>query len=82
MQGESVLYNGRLVPKENFRVYIFSLSGEKKLVNSWDEYQSHMECGLWFSTEKDMLTAQELEKISQEINSADMFDPPPKKKKG
>lgn len=44
------MYLGRPVAKEGFRTFIYGPNGTKKLVNSWDEYESHMESGLWFST--------------------------------
>jgi|GEM_PF-2306517 len=48
MQEEFVKYNGKMIPKKGFRVYIYSRSLEKKLVNSWDEFESHVATGLWF----------------------------------
>jgi hypothetical protein len=50
MKGEMVIYNGRTVPTEGFRVFIYGYDGQQKLVNSWKEYQSHIETGLWFPT--------------------------------
>lgn len=49
MEGIPASYLGRIVSKDNFRVYIYSSSGQSKLVNSWDEYECHMESGLWFA---------------------------------
>ncbi len=54
MDGMVANYLGRIVSKENFRVFIYSSDGAKKLVNSWDEYQSYIETGLWFATPEDV----------------------------
>ena len=50
MRGESILYQGRLVPKAGFRAFIFGFDNQKKLVNSWIEYEDHISTGLWFSS--------------------------------
>lgn len=50
MEGIPAEYLGRIVSKENFRVFIYSSNGTTKLVNSWDEYERHMETGLWFAS--------------------------------
>lgn len=47
---EHVLYLGRMVPEKAFRVYIYSVNGEKKLVNSWAEFESEISSGKWFDT--------------------------------
>jgi len=47
---EWVSYCGRQVPKENFRVFVYSLNDEQKVVNSWDEYQEAISSGVWFPT--------------------------------
>lgn len=49
MDGVPAEYLGRFVSKENFRVFIYAASGEKKLVESWDDYQAHMSSGVWFA---------------------------------
>lgn len=50
MEGESVLYLGRVVPIKGFRTFIYGHNNTKKLVNSWEEYQEHIASGVWFST--------------------------------
>lgn len=47
---EHVLYLSRMIPKEGFRAYIYNSNNDKKLVNSWDEFQSQLKTGLWFDT--------------------------------
>jgi hypothetical protein len=49
---EFVLYNGRTVPKDGFRVFIYGLNDTEKLVNSWDEFQQEVSSGLWFPTKE------------------------------
>ena len=50
MNAEYVLYNGRMVSKEGFRVFVYGQEGAQKVVNSWDEYETAMATGLWFPT--------------------------------
>jgi len=59
MQGMPAIYCGRLVSKENFRVFIYNTNLEKKLIESWDAFVAHMETGVWFSTERDALCARQ-----------------------
>ncbi len=47
---EEVIYNGRIVDKKHFRVYIFGHEGQKKLVNNYDEYEAHLSTGVWFDS--------------------------------
>ena len=49
MQKETVVYDGRIVPKEGFRVFIYSFDNQTKLVESWDEYQEHISSGIWYA---------------------------------
>lgn len=49
-----VMYDGRLVPKAHFRVFIYNSKGEEKLVNSWDEYEKEISSGLWFAKKEDV----------------------------
>jgi len=48
MEGETVIYDGRVVSKKDFHVFVYAVNGEQKLVKSWDEYQSHISSGIWF----------------------------------
>jgi hypothetical protein len=58
MTGEHVIYDGRLVPKEGFRVFIYGHDGKQKLVESWAEYEKHIQTGIWFSTKVDAKNKQ------------------------
>jgi len=44
---EFVSYNGNKVSKEGFRTYIYTKNLEQKLVESWEEFESHVATGLW-----------------------------------
>jgi hypothetical protein len=52
MRGEYVVYLGRTVPKEGFRVFVYGYDGAQKLSTSWDEYQEDIGAGVWFSTKE------------------------------
>jgi hypothetical protein len=54
MEGIPALYLGRMVPKDKFRAFIYASDGATKLVNSWDEFERHMETGLWFASIDDI----------------------------
>lgn len=53
MKGTPAIYLGRIVPKENFRAFIYAMDGSKRLVESWDEFEANMQSGLWFATAED-----------------------------
>lgn len=55
MQQETVvMYDGRLVPKAHFRVFIYNTKNEQKLVESWEEFVEHISSGLWFARKEDV----------------------------
>jgi hypothetical protein len=69
---EYVLYNGRSVPKDGFRVFIYGINNTEKLVNSWDEYQKEISSGLWFSTKelaikKPVIKVSSIENIKKDV---------------
>lgn len=49
MNKETVVYQGRVIDKKNFRMFLYGANNEKKLVNSWDEYQEAIQSGVWHS---------------------------------
>lgn len=57
MKGAPANYLGRLVPKENFRTIIYAPNGSQKLVESWAEFESNMESGVWFATKDGAVTS-------------------------
>lgn len=62
MKGVPAIYLGQIVDKKYFRTFVYSMDGSKKLVESWDEYEQHMESGLWFSTQEDAKARVPVEK--------------------
>lgn len=65
MKGTPAIYLGRLVSKENFRVFIFAPDGSQKLVESWDDFEKHMEGGLWFASLDDAKASQAQEEKAE-----------------
>ncbi len=51
---EEVIYNGRAISKEHFRAFVYGVEGQQKLVKSWDEFQTHMSTGIWFSSKEEL----------------------------
>lgn len=49
MEGEFVVYQGRNVPKDDFRVFVYGVNGAQKVVESWEEYQREISSGVWHS---------------------------------
>lgn len=45
-----VLYQGRMVSRNGFRVYIYDKLGNRTLVNSYDDYLAHVSSDEWFDT--------------------------------
>jgi len=60
MEGIPANYLGRIVSKINFRAFIYASDGSQKLVNSWDEFENHMQTGLWFASKEDVLVSQDV----------------------
>ena len=54
MKGTPAIYLDRIVEKKHFRAFIYGADGEKKLVESWDEFEAAMQSGIWFATPKDV----------------------------
>ncbi len=48
-----VTYLGRTFCCDHFRTWIFGKNDTKKLVESWEEYQDHINSGDWFATEQE-----------------------------
>lgn len=56
------LYLGRWVDKEHFRAFVYAEDGSERLADSYDEYQSLIESGLWFSVKPDKSTEKPIDK--------------------
>jgi hypothetical protein len=63
-----VEYLGKMVPREHFRVFVYSQDGKQKLVNSWNEYQEAIGSGMWFA-EKQPLKQRKKERVSDGTDS-------------
>ena len=46
-------YLGKWVNKENFRAFVYNLKGEQKLADSYKEFESLTNSGIWFSSKPD-----------------------------
>lgn len=53
MEGIPHSYLGRKINTRHFRAFIYATNGNKKLMNSWDEFERHMATGLWFACLED-----------------------------
>jgi ribosomal 30S subunit maturation factor RimM len=51
---ETVYYNGQYINKAHFRVHVYGLNGESKLVNSFDEFERDITSGQWFESKESM----------------------------
>ena len=58
MEGTPAIYLGRIIDKKYFRAVIYGANGEKKLVESWNEFEASMQSGLWFATNKDAMASK------------------------
>lgn len=56
MNGTPAIYLGRIVDKKNFRAFIYGKNGEKKLVESWDEFEANIQTGIWFASHEDIVS--------------------------
>jgi hypothetical protein len=66
MDGVPAVYLGRIVSKENFRVFIFSASGTQRLVESWDDYEQAMASGIWYAI-RDEINPVEEQQITRPV---------------
>jgi len=58
MEGTPAIYLGRIVEKKNFRAFIYGANGQKRLAESWEEFEANMESGVWFATLEGALEAK------------------------
>ena len=47
---KQVMYLGRWVDREHFRAFVYKSGGDKKLANSYSEFESLLASGLWFDS--------------------------------
>lgn len=65
---DMVMYNGRAVPRNGFRAFVFDINLNKRLVNSYDEYEDLVSSGIWFSNKEiaEKIKAQKKKKKGDE----------------
>ncbi len=51
---KQVMYLGRWVDRELFRAYVYKIGGEKKLANSYQEFESLISSGIWVDSPKNI----------------------------
>ncbi len=59
-------YLGRIIDKKHFRAFIYATDGNKKLVESWTEFEKHISTGVWFD-KKEKAQIVTLEPEAEEI---------------
>lgn len=64
-----VMYEGRLVPVENFRAFVYNAQDEQKLVNSWSEYLIETSSGIWFSSKEIASEKIRKKRVSRNVDS-------------
>lgn len=64
---DQFFYQNRWVSKENFRVFVYNINGQK-LVNSYKEYMDLITSGEWFSS-KDDVKIKNTRKVKDGSNS-------------
>lgn len=47
-------YLGRWVDKSHFRAFVYDKSGNQKLANSYDEFESLTHSGIWFASKPEV----------------------------
>lgn len=55
MKEAPAIYLGQVIDKKNFRTFIYASNNQKKLVESWEEFQKHVSSGLWFARNEDAI---------------------------
>lgn len=53
MKGIPAIYLGQIVEKKHFRAFIYGPNGQRRLVESWDEFEANMQTGVWFATKEE-----------------------------
>jgi len=64
MKAVPAIYLGRVVEKKNFRAFIYGINGERRLVESWDEFEANMQSGLWFASLEDAGASKAINVVS------------------
>lgn len=62
IKNEMVKYDNRIVPKQGFRAFVYNVDGQRRMANSWNEFESYVQTGIWFSSKQAALEKQKLKK--------------------
>lgn len=79
MEGTPAIYLGRIVDKKYFRAFIYGANGQKRLVESWDEFEANMQSGIWFATVEDAIASKTVA-IEEEVKPVKRQPRKPKEK--
>lgn len=66
-------YLGRWVDKEHFRAFVYGLNDQKKLANSYDEYEKLISSGIWFDSVESVKNVENALKTEKNTNLTDDF---------
>lgn len=80
MKGTPAIYLGRIVEKKNFRAFIYGASGERRLVESWEEFEANMQSGLWFASKEDAEASKVVDEDVEDAPVEAIKKPKPKAK--
>ena len=69
LQEPMVNYQGRMVPKNNFRVFIYEVNGKKRVVNSFEEYEAYLNTGKWFSMQSEAIDVKKLQDEKEKLKA-------------
>lgn len=73
MEGDFVVYEGRKVPRANFRAFVYGSDNKQKLVNSYEEFESAMATGIWFATKDECKGMKATKKQKECAETRDEF---------
>lgn len=65
------MYKQKAISPNGFRAYVYGREGEKKLVNSWDEFMSNIRTGNWFATKGECFATKILEEHERHAAEAE-----------
>jgi hypothetical protein len=63
-----VIYQGRRVDKNHFRVYVYGIENQK-LANTYNEYIALIDSGKWFSSKSEVPVAKQKRTKSYDADS-------------
>jgi hypothetical protein len=56
-----------MVPKAGFRVFIYNKDGKEKLVNTWTQFEDHMQTGFWYASKEEIQKLEELDEMDDKV---------------